>query len=87
MPATAATNTVANQANLRAQQRGYNEGFARAREGWALWHSRLPVQIQVALTTHSLSPDSITYVEHKNGAISIKINPVPYPNEPAQTVE
>ena len=51
MPANSATNTVANQANIRAQERGYKDGYKKAREGWALWHSRLPEPLRCARHT------------------------------------
>lgn len=73
MPANSATNTIANQANTSAQQRGYDMGFKKARQGWALWHSRLPEPLQVALAAHALSPDSITFTKHKNGSLTIKV--------------
>jgi hypothetical protein len=77
MPASAAVNTVANQANTSAQQRGYDMGFKKARQGWALWHSRLPMPLQVALAAHAISPDSITFTKHKNGSLTIKVIAAP----------
>jgi hypothetical protein len=60
-----------------AQKRGFKEGYSRAREGWALWHSRLPMPLQVALTAQAVSPDSITYTQHKNGSLTIKVIAAP----------
>jgi hypothetical protein len=73
MPASSATNTVANQANTSAQQRGYDMGYKRARQGWAMWHSLLPQPLQVALAAHAISPDSITCTQHEDGSLTITV--------------
>jgi len=77
MPANSKVNTVANQANARAQARGYKEGFKKAREGWALWHSRLPVPFQVLLSAYAVSPQSVSWTQHKNGSLTIKVVSAP----------
>lgn len=77
MPASSAVNTVANQANTKAQERGYKQGQMQQREAWKAWYTALPHPLQVALVTHKVSPESIKFTQHKNGSLTIKVIPAP----------
>lgn len=74
---SSAANTVANQANTKAHERGYKQGQMQQREAWKRWYSELPHPLQVALVTHKVSPESINFTQHKNGALTIKVIPAP----------
>jgi hypothetical protein len=74
---TSARNTIANNANTQAHERGYKQGQVQQREAWKAWYSNLPHPLQVALVTQKVSPESITFTQHKNGSLTIKVIAAP----------